>query len=238
MLCEFLRRDLCYWLAVVLVLLATYAPNAAADSTGDAEALVIPFNEGELMSVIAIAPKAGDEASAAREAYIRSAFRIAADYGLKPLGVLSVADVLVGDFQPKAVAFYSWTSADSEAAFNKNPDWLPIKATRPDGWDELRIHDRVATADKTFSFSPHKFYTLATAWVDPAHPDDYETYLANIEPGVNAVGGRFFYKMVQPEFSSLGPTPVAPSRLTIVEWIHWRRCPPFWSRTASRRIHR
>ena len=105
MLCEFLRRDLCYWLAVVLVLLATYAPNAAADSIGDAEALVIPFNEGELMSVIAIAPKAGDEAAAAREAYTRSAFSIAADYGLKPLGVLNVADVLVGDFQPKAVAF-------------------------------------------------------------------------------------------------------------------------------------
>ena len=121
-------------------------------------------------------------------------------------------------FSRRRWRFNSWASADSEAAFNKNPDWLPIKATRPDGWDELRIHDRVATADKTLSFSPHKFYTLATAWVDPAYPDDYETYLANIEPGVNAVGGRFFYKMVQPEFSSLGPTPVAPSRLTIVEW--------------------
>ncbi|MEO1037030.1 MAG: DUF1330 domain-containing protein [Pseudomonadota bacterium] len=218
MLCKFFRPDLCHWLAAALLLLVTGTPSAAADSAGDASKLVVPFKAGQLMSVIVISPKAGDDAAVARNTYLQEAFGIAADYGLKPLGVLNVADVIVGEFRPKAVAIYSWTSADSEAAFDRNPDWQPIKETRPDGWDELRIHDRVAMGDQTLTFSTQKLYTLATAWVDQAHPNDYETYLANIEPAVNAVGGRFFYEMVDPEFSSLGPTPLAPSRLTIVEW--------------------
>ncbi len=218
MLFPFLRHDPRHWLTAVLVLLITGTPCAAAESANDAGTLVVPFKEGQLMSVISIAPKAGEDAAKARDTYLDSAFGIASEYGLKPLGVLAVADVIVGDFQPKAVAFYSWTNAETEAEFNRNEDWLPIKATRPDGWDELRIHDRVATADTTLKFSPRKLYTLATAWVDPAHPNDYATYLANIEPDVNAAGGRFFFKMVNPEFSSLGPTPIAPSQLTVVEW--------------------
>ncbi|MEN7342338.1 MAG: hypothetical protein AAAFM81_05315 [Pseudomonadota bacterium] len=189
------------------------SPNADAGNS-----LVVPIAESELVSVISIVPKAGEAAANARNIYLKEAFGLAQQHGLQPHGALAVTEAIVGEFQPRAVAFYRWPSAEAESTFEALPEWAPIKATRPDGWDELRIHDRVATNDATLEFSDDKFYTMASAWIDPGKPDDYLTYLGNIEPAMASVGGKFFFHMSEPSFSSLTPDLAAPSRVTIVEW--------------------
>ncbi|MEO1575784.1 MAG: hypothetical protein AAFU65_12600, partial [Pseudomonadota bacterium] len=147
--------------------------------------LEVALTEGELFSVISVVPRDGEAAASARSHYGRSAFGLARQYGLRPFGSLNVTQVIAGEFEPKVVALYAWPNAEAEAAFNVDPKWSPIKATRPDGWDRLRIHDQPAEKDVALTFSADRFYTLASAWIDPARPDDYDAYLANIEPAVS-----------------------------------------------------
>ena len=184
----------------------------------EATTLQVDFDRGELMSIISIVPKSGEAAAGVRSAYLRDAFKLSAEYGLRPMGNLVVSDVIIGKFSPGAVAFYAWPSIEAEARFNADSRWSPIRATRPGGWDELRIHDVVSEQKQSIVFSSDRFYTLATAWVDPQQPDDYEHYLSRIEDAVAAAGGRFVFEMVQPAFTSLLEDAATPSRLTVVEW--------------------
>lgn len=200
-------------LLCVLPFWQVIAVNAVEPAT-----LSIDYDPGELMSIIAIDPKSGDTANAVRRDYLREAFDLASEFGLHPMGSLTVNKVIIGKFKPSAVAFYSWPSAEAEARFNDDPRWTPIKVKRPEGWDELRIHDLVSEGTRRLVFSSDKYYTLATAWVNPERPQDYESYLANVEAAVNAAGGRFVYEMRRPNFSSLIGGTAAPSRLTFVEW--------------------
>ncbi len=188
-------------------------PGAAAPNT-----LTVSLSEGELFSVIAVKQRSGPSAAQARKAYFQNAFGVASAYGLRPFGSLNVTQVIAGDFDPEVVAFYAWPSAAAEASFDRDPTWTPIKATRPNGWSGLRVHDDVAHTNVELAFSSDKFYTLASAWIDPERPADYDTYLQNIVPAVQAVGGRFMYQMVDPNFSALDADTRAPGRLTLVEW--------------------
>ncbi|MEM1404273.1 MAG: DUF1330 domain-containing protein [Pseudomonadota bacterium] len=189
-----------------------------AEIPADTKTLEIPYRQGQLMSLIAVDPKEGEAAATARQKYLGGAIRLAREYGLETLGSLSVSMAIIGDFHPSALVFYAWPSEEAEASFASAPGWSSIRETRPFGWDELRIHDRVATKDEALTFRSDRFYTLATAWINPEYPRDYETYLKNIEPAMAAAGGRFFYEMESPDFVSLQDGLETPSRLTLVEW--------------------
>ena len=181
-------------------------------------ALEMKFEKGQLLSLISLAPKSGEAAKAARQNYLQQAFALAGEFGLKPAGSLPVSAVGVGRYSPAAISFFSWPDAQAEQSFRVQPGWPAIKATRPDGWDELRIHDVVLEHDVTLRFDPDKTYTMATAWLNLDRPDDYDRYLNNIEEAVNEAGGRFFYQMREPRFSSLATSRGAPGRITFVEW--------------------
>ncbi|MEO0365160.1 MAG: DUF1330 domain-containing protein [Pseudomonadota bacterium] len=208
----FIRRSL---ILVMALLLLMPLASVAGESPEVVEAA---YREGELISLIAVVAKAGDDAAAVRGQYLRNAFGLAEQHGMKVLGSLNVTEVISGDFKPQVLAFYSWPSVAAEQAFDAMPEWKPIKATRPDGWDDLRFHDATACQDLTLRFASDKSYTLATAWVNPENPDDYDNYLKGIEPALNALGGRFVYQMRDPVFSALVSTESPPSRLTLVEW--------------------
>ncbi|MEM1438684.1 MAG: DUF1330 domain-containing protein [Pseudomonadota bacterium] len=205
-------------LVVLLSSILAGAPALAGDEAKPPTALDASYTEGQLMSIISIDIKPGEDAAAARANYLRTALGLAKPYGLRVFGSLTVTEVIFGDFKPRAVAFYAWPSLEAEAQFDALPEWLPVKATRPDGWLGLRFHDTVVADDLTLRFASDKYYTMATAWVNPDRPNDYDTYLARIEPALNAVGGRFVYKMIEPSFATLSKTETAPSRLTFVEW--------------------
>lgn len=196
--------------------------SAGCSGTKGAEAaantLKVSVAEGQLMSIISVLPRGDDASATARRNYLASSSGLATRYGLKPLGNLTVSGVVAGEFAPRAVVFYSWPSAAAERQFEDDPDWPPIKARRADGWDDLRIHDQVEPSDVTLQFSSAKFYTMATAWINPDKPEDYDRYLANIEPAVGTAGGRFIYQMVDPAFASMDAGTPTPGRVTFVEW--------------------
>ncbi|MEO0575012.1 MAG: hypothetical protein AAF004_06075 [Pseudomonadota bacterium] len=181
-------------------------------------AKTMEFKAGNILSLISSAPKAGVAAAAVRNRYAKTAFSLAGTFGLRPAGSLTVTDTVAGSFTPAAVSFFSWPSVTAERDFRAHPDWAAIKATRPQGWDELRIHDVVLTKDLTVTFHADKTYTMATAWINPEHPGDYDLYLSNIVPAVTASGGRFIYQMRDPQFNALATQIGAPSRVTLVEW--------------------
>lgn len=170
------------------------------------------------MSVISIDAAAGEKARQARQAYLDDAFALAGRFGLKPLGVLPVRDAAVGSFKPGAVGFYSWPSLAQSEALANHPQWPAIKARRPDGWDELRVHDVVVDRAVNLSFDPAKTYTMASAWINPERPADYDQYLSNISDTVARIGGRFIFAMRNPAYESHAVDDPAPDRLTFVEW--------------------
>ncbi|MEM7762682.1 MAG: hypothetical protein AAF290_01260 [Pseudomonadota bacterium] len=181
------------------------------------EPVVISADKGALLSVISLTPRAGQAASDVRQAYFDAAFPRARENGMRVLGALPVTAIGVGEFAPQVVSFYAWPDLAAEQRFSTHPDWPAVKATRPLGWEALRIHDVVLERDLELTFRPDKTYTMASAWIDPAHPDAYGTYLRNIETGVADIGGRFIYQMVNPSLSSLRGDS-APHRVTFVEW--------------------
>ncbi len=181
-------------------------------------ALELSFEKGQLLSLISFVPMPGEEAALARKAYTQQAFGLGREFGLKPAGSLPVAAVAVGTYSPAAISFFSWPDALAEERFRLQPQWPAIRSTRPDGWDELRVHDVVLAGDLTLRFDPAKTYTMATAWINPENPEDYDRYLANIEETVNRVGGRFFYQMREPRYVSMAAGRGAPGRITFVEW--------------------
>lgn len=182
------------------------------------EGKTITFTKGEVLSLICIVPKAGEDAAAARKAYTKQAFELAGTFGMRAAGSFGVAGVAVGTFSPAAISFFSWPDIAAERRFRDHKSWASIKALRPSGWDELRIHDVVLDSDVALTFRSDKTYTMATAWINADHPDDYDRYLANIVPAVTASGGRFIYQLRQPSFSALDTSVAAPGRVTFVEW--------------------
>lgn len=207
------------------LLVAPAACNAVQDrpaapaSAAEAKAPVtVTYQQGQLISIITSLPNSGEAAREAIAAYGASAFPLASTHGLKREGQLLVKAAPVGDHKPVVAIFYSWPSAAAEAAFNAEPAWPAIRDTRADAWEELRIYTDLVEKDMTLTFDPAKTYTLAMAWINPENPHDYDVYMKGIEPAVAQSGGRFMYKMSDPEFESHSLDAGAPGQVTLVEW--------------------
>lgn len=195
------------------------APQAAADSAEQPAAPVeITLEKGELLSIISVIPKTGDDADAARAEYYATAFPLAQQYGLKREGQLRVIAAPVGKHDSKGIIFFSWPSLAAEASLEKEAAWPGIKALRPKAWEDLRIFTKELDEDLTLSFKADKTYTIAMAWTNPENPNDYDIYMDGIKEAVAEVGGRFMYKMFDPKFESHKLKDGAPGQVTLVEW--------------------
>ncbi|MDY7099531.1 MAG: hypothetical protein SXU28_15460, partial [Pseudomonadota bacterium] len=159
-----------------------------------------------------------DGRNAARK-YGQTAFPLAQPHGFKRLGQLNVHRKVVSDFAPQAFSFYSWPSQEASNAFEAEPKWPEVKATRPEAWSELKVYSIELEQDLNLSFSPDKHYTVLVAWLksDEAMAD-YTRYLKGIEPAVNRAGGKFIYKMFGPTLETHASDPTAPHQMTFVEW--------------------
>lgn len=178
----------------------------------------LDFKKGQVLSFTVIDSKKGAAATAARDEYYEKAFPLAGQFGLSRDIGFNVVAVPVGAFKPHAVVLFSWPTADAEKQFSAHPDWPPIKAMRPDIWDELRVYNDVLKQDMSLTFNAEKTYTLAAAWINPKHPNDYEKYLSGIQTAVTESGGRFIYKMQNPSFEAHAAPQGAPDQVLLVEW--------------------
>ena len=195
-----------------------FAQAESAEESDDAMSnpLVIEMKRGEVIQIIA--PEARADGNEARQAYYKTAFPIAEKLGYKKEGQLAVRQKVVSDYDPGGLLFYSWPNAAAAKAFANHPGWPALKAERPKAWNELKIYTSELDEDLRLTFDPAKFYTVVIAWGNPENPDDYERYLSGIEPAVKRSGGRFIYKMRNPEFEAHASSPEAPVQLTFVEW--------------------
>ncbi len=202
---------------------AHFAPSAVAQTATQAAetkpaSLTLDLNKGALLSIISVIPKQGEAADAARSEYYQTAFPLASGYGLQREGQLRVVAAPIGAHDSKGIIFFSWPSAEAEAALEAEAAWPGIKALRPKAWEDLRILTDELEDDLTLTFAPDKTYTLAMAWTNPENPKDYDRYMDGIEDAVASVGGRFVYKMFDPKFESHALDAGAPGQVTLVEW--------------------
>ncbi len=189
-------------------------PAAAQPDT--AGVLQLDFKKGQLLSFVV--PQTREDGDTARKAYYDKAFPIAEKLGYKHEATLRVRDKIISDYDPSGFLLYSWPGADALRAFEADPAWPAIKASRPDAWSELKIYTDELEQDLTLSFDPAKTYTVVVAWLKPGKEADYARYLDGITEAVNAAGGRFIYKMKNPVFENHASSPAAPQQLTFVEW--------------------
>ncbi|WOR15030.1 hypothetical protein RYZ27_14735 [Hyphomonas sp. FCG-A18] len=200
---------------------ATGALPEAVMAETEAETLKpvpVALEKGQVLSYILINSKTSEAAKEARQEYYTRAFPLASGYGLQRVLDLSVPAKLVGTTKRDAVAIFSYPDAASEAGLAADPNWPQIKALRPQAWEELAIFTGTLEQPLSFSFSPEKAYTLAVAEITPESPEDYNTYMRGIEPGLNEIGGRFIYRMINPSVESHGKQYTKDVQVTLVEW--------------------
>lgn len=222
-LSRLLLANTCAALALLTVGCTVSAPTTNVKSETPAaisapKLVKLDFKKGQVLSFTVIDSKEGDAASTARGQYYETAFPLAKTFGLSRDMGFKVLAVPVGKFKPQAVALFSWPSVAAEKKLNTHPNWPSIKALRPEAWDELRIYDDVLKQDMSLTFNSAKTYTLAAAWINPKHPNDYEKYLSGIQTAVTQSGGRFIYKMHSPSFEAHAAPQGAPDQVLMVEW--------------------
>lgn len=182
------------------------------------QAVNLKLNKGQYLSIILPEAKKTQEAVEARQDYYKAAFPLGSRYGLKQEAALKMSNIIISDYKPTGVIFFSYPNKQSEAQLAAHPQWPGIKATRPSIWKELNIFSAELAEDLDITFDPSKSYTLVVAWKKEEDPEGYDKYLKGIEPAVQRFGGKFIYKMFNPASETNQPSSQAPSQLTFVEW--------------------
>ncbi len=190
-------------------------PEAVASK---AKPVTLSYEAGEVLSYILVTSKDTEAAKAARKTYYETAFPLADGFGLKRDLNLTVPTQLVGKYKADSMAIFSYPDAASSSGLDAHPEWPEIKALRPQAWDELAIFTKELERPLTINFDPDKLYTLAVAEIKSDAPEDYNKYMKGIEPGLNEMGGRFIYRMINPNVEAHRHTYDPQVQVTMVEW--------------------
>ncbi len=192
------------------------AQSSSSPNNSSATAPRLTVTKGQYLSVIM--PEAKSDSDAARQSYYRQALPLGQKFGLKREVQLKIDNRVISDYKPTGLIFFSYPDQASEKQLASQPQWPAIKALRPKAWNELRIYSAAVKNDLDLTFDPAKYYTLVVAWTNPDKPDDYQRYLKGIENAVSSAGGRFIYKMNNPNMEAHATSLKAPNQLTFVEW--------------------
>ncbi|OAN97538.1 DUF1330 domain-containing protein [Parasphingorhabdus sp.] len=196
---------------------ATAQQDAASPPSLAPQTEQLFLKKGQYLSITLPEAKTSEEATQARGNYYKTAFPLGSKFGLKREAALKIDNVIISDYTPSSLIFYSYPDKQSAAGLSAHPEWPAIKATRPAIWKELNIFGAELTEDIDITFDPAKSYTLVIAW-RKQDSDGYDQYLRGIEPAVQRFGGKFIYKMFNPAIESNAASAIAPSQLTFVEW--------------------
>ncbi len=190
--------------------------NAQSSEAKPQSAQQLTLKKGQYLSVVM--PDAKEGGDKIRGDYYQRAFPLGSQFGLEREIGLNVDDIIFSDFKPASLIFFSYPDPASERKLSNHADWPEIKAMRPKAWNELKVYSASLDNDLDLKFDPEKSYTLVVAWVNSDNPGDYARYLDGITPAVEAAGGRFIYKMHNPQYEAHGSSLLAPQQLTFVEW--------------------
>lgn len=197
---------------------ATAQPSSTENQTPMPQSAHLVLKKGQYLSVTLPEAETTAEATQARQNYYKAAFPLGAKFGLKREAALAIDDVIISDYKPSSLIFFSYPDKQSEAGLAAHPEWPAIKASRPMIWKTLNIFSAEVEKDIAITFDPAKSYTLVVAWKKDDNATDYDKYLKGIEPAVERFGGKFIYKMRNPVSETNHPSAKAPSQLTFVEW--------------------
>ena len=185
-----------------------------AGLTPDARAPQTRLEAGSVLSYTLAAPS--ETGVQARNGFAQFDAMAAAQRASGPR--FDVRSTILGDFEPDSVQMHVWPSqqaADAYGAYERRP---LLESFASQGWTGRRIYSAVLEDDLDLTLDPDKFYTLALAWFDPENPTDYARYLDMVAGDLAAVGGRFVYKMYNPDAHLTGETLDAPDQITLAEW--------------------
>ncbi len=205
--------------AAMLAIALLSCSFAYAKTTENAQnALEISLEPSQLLSLIAIDLKNSEESKTLRKEYFTNAVPMARKAGYTPLGSLRVTEQVVGKAGVQSFVIASWPSDLDDLKFEKTPELQQYKDMRPLIWNRLDFFKQSTLSKLLLTFSKDKFYTLAIAKVNPERPDDYQTYLKNIESYLHGINARYFYQMTAPRVSKFSERENSGYRVTLVEW--------------------
>lgn len=200
------------------ILLLFLCIASTSNAVANEKVLEISLKQGMLVSLIDPKDNKSEQAKAKRQQYYENAIPLAKQYGYQNHGPLRVTQKLVGNRELKTLIVATWPNEAADLTFETLPQWQPYKTMRPQIWDELNFYKAVNQQDKTLRFSEKKFYTIAFAYFNDKHPNDYHQYMAGIKSAAEAVGGRFIHKMQNPRFVTHSESIEQPNEINIVEW--------------------
>jgi uncharacterized protein (DUF1330 family) len=184
-------------------------------SSAATESLTLDLKAGQVLQLVLVRTKEGDQAKAVRQRYFQTAIAYAESLGDEFLGSLRIKNTLIGENKPSVIAMYAFPNEAAQRTFQASPDY---KRMRKEGWDELHVFSTTLTSDMQLKFDPSKNYTLAAAWTQPDTLEDYQRYLNGIEADFDEIGARYLAKFTGINLQSQTDDGGDPSQLTLVEW--------------------
>lgn len=176
----------------------------------------VDIKPGQVVQLIA--PVSSPETLPLRRQYYRDAIPLAEQYGFTNHGQLVIEKTILGRFKPPTIIVGSWPSSMAISQFEQEPQWPKLKQDRSVAWQDIRLYNGEVDQPHNMIFLSDKTYTVAFAWVNGEHPDDYFEYLASVEPLLTEIGARFMFKIRYPKIESDQPNTPAPDQITFVEW--------------------
>lgn len=199
--------------AGAIVVIGTVTPSLSQAT----EDLSVTFSKGELLQLVSATYVKGKDKEL-RE-YFQKTFPLAAGYGYTPLIQFHVTEVLEGTYQPEGfIGLYKWPSQAAAERFGHDPQWAPIKATRPEVFQELRVSTFALEEELKMTFKDGHVYELQVLWLSNDHRDDYNRYKQAMQVTLDQVGGRVIARLSGGQYESVQPWPHQPDQIVILEW--------------------
>jgi uncharacterized protein (DUF1330 family) len=177
----------------------------------------ITFSKGELLQLVSATYVKGK--SGELRNYFSKAFPLAREHGYTPLIQFQVNEVLAGTYRPEGfIGLYKWPGTAAADQFERDPRWAPIKATRPDVFQELRVSTFALDADLPLVLKDGHVYEIQLLWMSQENPGAYQRYTEAVEDALGRAGGRVLARFKGGKYESVQPWPRQPDQIVILDW--------------------
>jgi uncharacterized protein (DUF1330 family) len=182
---------------------------------------VVQLKEGSVISFIA-SHFHNQEAQQKASAYFEKVFPLAQKYSFRPLIRFNTQEVRNNHFMASGFGIYSWDSQKHFDDFHKEPDWPPLKATRPLYWKSLRSVHLKIDENMKLVFKNTKVYRITYIWLHDFEnaKETLENYIMPMRQVIHRLGGRFVVGFDSATIKSMSclNNDRLPDRIAITEW--------------------
>ena len=116
------------------------------------------------------------------ERYFSKVMPIAAEYGMRPLAMLSIGQTEYGDDLSQTLGLWEWPSLEAKESFEQDRRYKRLAPIRDSMLDNLQLIYTRPTVDVALSLQDDRLYEFAGMWISDTHAEHLGQYFASAGP--------------------------------------------------------